>query len=75
MSEEILDLRGVQCPMNLVKTKLKLESMNKGTVLNIYLSDPVAVKDVPLSLKQEDHTVLDISQAADDDYTIIKVQN
>lgn len=75
MSEEVLDLRGVKCPMNLVKTKLKLESMNKGDVLDIYLSDPAAKKDVPLSLEHEEHEILDIKEIMEENFFIIKVKN
>ena len=34
-----LDLRGVVCPINFVKTKLKLEEMNSGEILEIVI-DP-----------------------------------
>ncbi|PIP67687.1 MAG: SirA-like domain-containing protein, partial [Candidatus Omnitrophica bacterium CG22_combo_CG10-13_8_21_14_all_43_16] len=30
-----LDLRGVICPVNFVKTKLKLEEMNIGEILEV----------------------------------------
>ena len=32
-----LDLRGVICPYNFVKTKLKLETMEQGQILSVIL--------------------------------------
>ncbi|HEX4966923.1 MAG TPA: sulfurtransferase TusA family protein, partial [Nitrospiraceae bacterium] len=34
-----LDLRGVICPYNFVKTKLKLEAMAQGQILSVLLDD------------------------------------
>ena len=35
--DEKIDLRGVLCPTNFVKTKLKLEEMQSGQILELYL--------------------------------------
>lgn len=53
-----LDLRGVICPYNFVKTKLKLETMDKGQVLAVLLDDGDPIKNVPRSVENEGHTVL-----------------
>ncbi len=53
-----LDLRGVICPYNFVKTKLKLESMHPGEVLAVWLDDGEPIRNVPESLKNEGHAVL-----------------
>ncbi|GJL53592.1 MAG: hypothetical protein NPIRA02_07240 [Nitrospirales bacterium] len=57
-AEEELDLRGVICPYNFVKTKLKLEDMNPGTVLAVLLDDGDPIRNVPQSVQNEGHTVL-----------------
>ena len=56
--DEELDLRGVICPYNFVKTKLKLESMLPGTVLAVLLDDGDPIKNVPQSVENEGHKVL-----------------
>lgn len=56
MSE--LDLRGVICPYNFVKTKLKLETMKHGDVLSVLLDDGDPIRNVPRSVENEGHTVL-----------------
>jgi tRNA 2-thiouridine synthesizing protein A len=53
-----LDLRGVICPYNFVKTKLKLETMDEGQVLAVLLDDGDPIKNVPRSVENEGHTVL-----------------
>lgn len=56
--DEILDLKGVACPINYVKVKLKLETMQIGQILEVILDDGAPIKNVPLSLKQDGHSIL-----------------
>ncbi|KXK30659.1 MAG: hypothetical protein UZ01_01328 [Candidatus Brocadia sinica] len=37
--DDRIDLRGVLCPINFVKTKLKLEMMDSGQILEVILDD------------------------------------
>jgi TusA-related sulfurtransferase len=53
-----LDLRGVICPYNFVKTKLKLEMMEAGQTLAVILDDGDPIKNVPRSVSDDGHTVL-----------------
>jgi tRNA 2-thiouridine synthesizing protein A len=53
-----LDLRGVICPYNFVKTKLKLETMEEGQVLAVILDDGDPLRNVPRSVSDDGHTVL-----------------
>ncbi len=54
----VYDLRGVACPMNYVKTKLKLEMMDAGEQLEVWLDAGEPIKNVPMSLKNDGHKVL-----------------
>ena len=54
----ILDLRGVICPYNFVKTKLRLDTMLPGEVLAVLLDDGEPIRNVPQSVENEGHTVL-----------------
>jgi tRNA 2-thiouridine synthesizing protein A len=53
-----LDLRGVICPYNFVKTKLKLETMEQGEILSVILDAGDPIRNVPQSVSNEGHTVL-----------------
>ena len=55
---QILDLRGVECPLNFVKTKLKLDKMQKGESLEVYLDSGEAIDSVPPSILEEGHKIL-----------------
>ena len=54
----VYDLRGVMCPMNYVKTKLKMELMDHGEQLEVWLDAGDPIKNVPMSLKNDGHKVL-----------------
>lgn len=54
----LLDLRGVICPYNFVKTKLKLETMDPGQHLSVWLDDGDPIRNVPQSVRNEGHRVL-----------------
>jgi sulfite reductase (ferredoxin) len=57
-SAPVYDLRGVACPINYVKTKLKLEMMDAGEQLEVWLDAGEPIKNVPMSLKNDGHKVL-----------------
>jgi TusA-related sulfurtransferase len=57
-----LDLRGTPCPINFVRTKLKLESMAKGAVLEVWLDAGEPIEQVPDSLVMEGHCVEQIQE-------------
>jgi sulfite reductase (ferredoxin) len=52
------DLRGVACPLNYVKTKLKLEMMDPGDRLEVWLDAGEPIRNVPMSLRNDGHKVL-----------------
>lgn len=60
-----LDLRGVVCPINFVKTKLKLEEMNRGQILEIVIDPGEPMANVPRSIKEEGHKVIKVDKVND----------
>ena len=60
--DEKLDLRGVICPMNFVKTKLKIEEMAIGEILEVILDDGEPVRNVPRSVKEEGHQIIQVEK-------------
>jgi len=59
------DFRGVRCPINFVKTKLVLEMMAPGEILEILLDDGAPIENVPRSVTNEGHKVLEQTQVED----------
>ncbi len=68
----VYDLRGVACPMNYVKTKLKLEMMEAGERLEVWLDAGEPIKNVPMSLKNDGHLVL-VQEALESDAQHYKI--
>jgi sulfite reductase (ferredoxin) len=65
------DFRGVLCPFNFVKTKLALEQMEGGQVLEVLL-DEEGARSVPESASREGHEVLATAQVGDHWRVIIR---
>ncbi|MDO8733653.1 MAG: sulfurtransferase TusA family protein [Elusimicrobiota bacterium] len=55
-----LDLTGVICPTNFVKTKLALEEIKKGQILEVILDDGEPIRNVPRSVKEEGHRIIKV---------------
>ncbi|MFW9902503.1 MAG: sulfurtransferase TusA family protein [Candidatus Thorarchaeota archaeon] len=48
-----IDIRGKVCPMTFVYTKLALEDLDKGELLEVLLDFPAALENIPKSCKQQ----------------------
>ena len=48
-----LDIRGKICPLTFVYTKLALEELEKGKILEVYLDFPAALKTIPESCRRQ----------------------
>ena len=57
MTATVLDLTGVPCPMNWVRTRLALESMAEGELLEVRLDPGEPLRSVPLSAREDGHDV------------------
>jgi len=55
-----IDITKEICPMTFVKTKLKLETMDIGQVLEVKLREGEPLANLPKSVEQEGHRVLEI---------------
>ena len=53
-----MDLRGVTCPMNFVKAKLRLEMLDVGATLGVLLDDGAPVQNVPASFRNEGQEIV-----------------
>ena len=56
--EHDLDLRGVPCPMNFVKTRLFLDKLPAGDVLHLLVDEGEPVQSVCQSISQEGHEIV-----------------
>jgi tRNA 2-thiouridine synthesizing protein A len=56
-----LDVTGEVCPMTFVRTKLALEQIDVGQVLNIRLRDGEPRHNVPRAVRDHGHEILSLS--------------
>jgi len=70
--DQELDLRGVMCPYNFVKAKLKLETMEAGQVLSVLIDDGEPIRNVPRSIQDEGHEVLKVEKIGEAYAVLIK---
>ena len=70
-SKEELDLRGEVCPFTFVETKLKLEDMKSGEILEVLLDHEPAVRDIPKSVESEGHKVLSVEKIGENLWKIV----
>ena len=52
-----LDLRGVGCPMNFVKTRLLLDKLSAGQTVTVLLDEGEPVESVSSSVTAEGHSI------------------
>lgn len=57
VADEQLDLRGTPCPLNFVRTKLKLEKMAPEALLEVWLDPGEPIEQVPDSLTMDGYGV------------------
>lgn len=55
---ELYDLRGLSCPMPVLKTRRRLRDMRPGRQLAVLTSDPLAVIDIPAFCREDGHRLL-----------------
>ena len=60
--KQSIDLLGVKCPFNYVKTKIKLETMAPGSVLEVLLDAGEPSENVPRSIKNDGHKVVSLKE-------------
>ena len=52
MTEKTLNLRGIKCPLPALRTRKALGSLQRGDVLIVECTDPLAAVDIPNLVNQ-----------------------
>lgn len=52
---DIIDARGLKCPLPVLKMEKRLADLPPGAVLIVLATDPMAKVDIPLHCKQQGH--------------------
>ncbi|MGB3651924.1 MAG: sulfurtransferase TusA family protein [Rivularia sp. (in: cyanobacteria)] len=59
-----LDLRGTPCPINFVRTKLRLQQMLAGELLEVWLDAGEPIEQVPDSLTMHGYQIEQINECS-----------
>ena len=65
-----INLKGEVCPYTFIKSLLTLEEMEAGQVLRVVVDYLPSVENVPQSLKNEGHEIVEVAQINDTDWAI-----
>jgi TusA-related sulfurtransferase len=68
--DKTLDIKGQVCPYTFVRSKLAIEKMNLGDVLEIVTDHKPASENVPKSMENEGQKVLKIEQTSEKEWHI-----
>lgn len=55
MPDEVIDCRGLKCPLPVLKTEKRLSQLKAGARVTVLATDPIAKIDIPLFCTQNGH--------------------
>jgi len=70
-SDTELDVRGLKCPLPILRTKKALSAMQSGQVLKVLATDPSAVKDFDAFARQTGHEMISSSTGEGEDLVFL----
>ncbi|MBQ1425393.1 MAG: sulfurtransferase TusA family protein [Succinivibrionaceae bacterium] len=73
--DERIDITDVNCPITFVKTKVALDELENGQILQVHLNDGEPIQNVPRSVREEGHEVLKITDNSDGTFELFIRKN
>ena len=55
---QVLDLRGLKCPLPVLKARKAMRAMEQGTLVWLETTDPLAVIDIPAFCNENGHELM-----------------
>ncbi|WP_283196072.1 sulfurtransferase TusA family protein [Rhizobium sp. AN80A] len=59
MSAMSYDLRGLKCPLPVIKTRKKMSSLPSGATIRVETTDPLAGIDIPHFCNEDGHELIE----------------
>ncbi|TQF13513.1 sulfurtransferase TusA family protein [Myxococcus llanfairpwllgwyngyllgogerychwyrndrobwllllantysiliogogogochensis] len=66
-----LDITREVCPMTYVRTKLRLEALESGALLEVLLRGTEPLKNIPRSAREEGHEVVSLESRDDGTHRLV----
>ncbi len=70
-ADKSINIKGEVCPYTFVRTKLALEQMDGGQVLEVIVDHQPATDNVPRSASNEGHEVIEVTKINDTDWRMV----
>ena len=61
-ADVVLDVKGLHCPMPVIKTKKAIDGMRTGQVLEVISTDPGTKSDISVLLGRLGHELLQVNE-------------
>jgi tRNA 2-thiouridine synthesizing protein A len=61
----VLDVKGLKCPLPVLRAKRALNGIDPGAVLEVEATDPAALKDFPAFCDMTGHTLVETRTEGD----------
>lgn len=65
MADQLLDLKGLSCPLPVMKTKKALKDLPRGQTLEVLATDPGAVEDFKAFCETTGNQLIESTQNGD----------
>ena len=62
--DQVLDAKGLSCPLPILKTKKAVETLSKGQVLKVETTDPGSKNDMAAWAKRTGNEILKVEEAS-----------
>lgn len=69
-ADDFIDITDVVCPITFVKTKVAIEDLDDGQILEVRMNEGEPIQNVPRSLKDEGHKVLELNDNGDGTFNL-----
>ena len=66
-----VDITDVVCPITFVKAKVSIEEIEQGQILEILMNEGEPLHNVPRSLKDEGHRVVEVENNSNGTFTVL----
>ena len=73
MSPERLDARNLLCPLPVIRTQDRAQSMSPGALLEVVATDPGVVNDIPAWCRLNGHSVRSIDQEGREIIVLVEI--
>lgn len=60
--QKTLDVKGLFCPIPVIKTKQIINTVDSGHIIEVIATDPAAKDDIPSWARREGHEILKIEE-------------